>query len=248
MPSQDNLLDSVATDGEGGSHRIKRALKRTEATLAELRFRFFDTSSAKSSKPERLPFPRKGVKKWGIDLRDPRTRHQTFVSGFAEDMVKLNQTLPDEIFLWLISEMPKESDTVLRTSYCNTLRESHEQIGRLFGPELIRTMFQSLGGSSTAIDVTKRISAVQELAYPCGKRSWAKTRSVIRFLGLVSRSLEMDARIYVVIMLLRVSCDYAVCIWLRPEFLSCIIQSTLIYVTSTLTLRFRLLMSWRSSI
>lgn len=206
----DSFLESVVAEGEGGSHRIKRALKRTEATLAELRFRFFDIPDKTSKPPERLSFPKKNVKKWGINLRDPEIRYQTFVSGFAEDMVKLNQTLPDEIFMWLISEIPMESDNVLRTSYCNTLRESHEQVGRLFGPETIRGIFHGLGGNSTAIDVTKRIHAIQELASPYGKRTWARTRSVVKLLGLLSRSLNMEARIHVVVMLLRMSCDRAV--------------------------------------
>jgi len=209
VTNHDSLLESVVVEGEGRSHIIKRALKRTEATLAELRFRFFDTSD-EISKAERRPFPKKNVKTWGIDLKDSETRYQTFVSGFAEDMVKLDQTLPDEIFLWLISEIPMESDKVLQASYCNTLRESHEQIGRLFGPETIRDILQNLGGSPTAIDVTKRISAKQELASPKGKRNWSKIRSVIKFLGSLSRSLKSEARIHIVILLLRMSCDRAV--------------------------------------
>jgi hypothetical protein len=96
---------------------------------------------------------------------------------------------------------------VLRTSYSCVMRQSKEQIRRLIIPKTIGRMFRNLGGVPNSVDVTQRICATQEIIDPYGKRNWTRLCSVIKFLGLVGKSMQQSTREYVVCMLLRMSID-----------------------------------------
>lgn len=203
------LLHSVVADQEGGDvHKVARAVMRTEATLSEQRCYFFDTQ-ANPAKPARTLFPTKSIsEEWRNDLKDPHMRHQTFVSGFAEDMVLLGKALPDEIFLWMLDEICVESSEPLRVSYCNALKASSEQIQRLVMPAIIRTMFERVGANPACTTVVDKVGTVPALAEPYAKRDWAKLRSLIGFFGQIAISLQV--RSYVVSMLLRMCVDRVV--------------------------------------
>ncbi|KAH8601262.1 hypothetical protein B0O99DRAFT_252715 [Bisporella sp. PMI_857] len=205
-----NLLESVVAETDGAElHKVTRAIKRTEATLPEFRFYFFETQP-KSPKSEKHPFPNKAISPaWRDELKDPLIRYQTFVSGFAEDMVGMGKALPDEIFLWMLNEICIESDDVLRTSYCNVLRQSHDQIKRLVVPETVRNMFSELRAQSSSIDLDQKVRTVPELPTPYPKLEWANLRTAVRLFGIISKTLQQDARTHIVCMLLRMSLDRA---------------------------------------
>ncbi|KAG9248060.1 hypothetical protein BJ878DRAFT_538736 [Calycina marina] len=206
----DDLLESVVANtakGEKGTHRIKRALERTEATNSELRFRFFEIAG----KPPEMPFPKNIRTLWGCDIKDHQMRNHAFISGFAEDMITLQQTMPDDLFLWILDEVCVEKEDALRTSYCNALRQSHGQTTKLLTTERIRHIFRRLEGTVAGVDIKKRVRAVQELTNPYGnKRNWAKLRSVISLLGKMAKYLQQQAREVVIIMLLHMSADQAI--------------------------------------
>lgn len=206
----------MVAETEGGEvHKVTRALKRTEATLPEYRWYFFETQT-KLSKPQRMQFPTPSIPDtWRNDLKDPQTRYHTFVSGFAEDMVQLGKTLPDEIFMWMIDELCREPDHALRNSYSGVLRaspglSSSEQVGRLIVPSVIEKMFQNLGGAPTAVTVSQIIRPVQMIIDPYGNQDWTKLRSVVKFLGQASRSLQQTGRVHALSMLLRMGIDRVV--------------------------------------
>lgn len=205
------LLESVVADTEGGEvHKVTRALKRTEATLPEYRWYFFETQ-VKPSKPVRSEFPKASIPEtWHDVLKDPQMRYQTFVSGFAEDMVGFKNTLPDEIFMWMIDELCWESDNALRNSYSGIIRASSEQISRLVVPNVIQRMFRNLGGTSGATTISQVIQPVHKITSPYGSRNWANLRSVVKFLGQVSGPLHQTSRIHSLSMLLRLAVDRVV--------------------------------------
>ena len=204
-----DLLHSVVADQDGSDvHKVARAVMRTEATLSDQRWYFFGTQ-ANPPKPARTPFPTKSIsEEWKNDLKEPQMRHQTFVSGFAEDIVTFGKALPDEIFLWMLDEICVESSETLRASYCNILKASDGQIQRLVIPALIQTMFGRVGANSASTIVADKITTVPALTEPYAKRDWATLRSLIRFFGQVARSLQ--SRSYVVSLLLRMCVDRVV--------------------------------------
>lgn len=210
-PNHLDLLGSVVANREDGDvHRVTRAIKRTEATLSEDRWYFFDTQTNLSN-DKRQPFPVQSVpQEWKEDLLDPKSRYQTFVSGFAEDLVSYGQALPDEIFLWILDELCREPSSPLRTSYFNVLQDSAGQIERLLTTDLIQKLFKSLGGSPTGISVSEKIHPVQGVVDPYGNHKWDKLCLVVKFLGHASKYLQQSSKVYTISVLLRMSIDRVV--------------------------------------
>jgi hypothetical protein len=204
------LLESVvANKEEGGMEKVTRALLRTEATNVEKHWYFFNPQDQQADPPRR-PFPSSIIpQNWKRELSKPAMRNQTFISGFAEDMVHFGQGLPDEIFLWILDEACLESSDVLRTSYLNTLKASREQLQRLMSPDLVDKMLRDLGGTPTATTITKKIRPSPKLA---GQYSsdWANLRSVVLFLTGTADSLHQETREHIICMLLRMSADHVV--------------------------------------
>jgi hypothetical protein len=191
-------------------NKVTRALKRTEATLLEYQWYFFQTEE-NISEPSRTPFPVKSLTKdWRDDLKDPQMRYQTFVSDFAEDMVGFGKTLPDEIFMWMIDELCSEPTEVLRKSYCNILRASTEQLSRLVDANVVQGLFQRIGGTSTGTTISEVVHPVQGIIDPYRKRKWAKLHSLVGFLGQASKHFQPQQRSHIVCMLLRMGIDRVV--------------------------------------
>lgn len=201
------LLESVVANGEdGGAHRVARAIQRTEATVTEQRWYFFETGT-KQVKPERKRFPIASVPETFKDvLVDPRKRQQTFVSGFAEDMVSMGHELPDELFLWMLDEVSVEPRDPLRTAYFSTMRQSHEQITRLITDDVIRSIFLRLGANPKAQEV-EVLKSVNKLKDPYPRRNWANLLAIIKFFGQVAKLLEEKSRRYIIFTLLKMSLD-----------------------------------------
>ncbi|KAL2069138.1 hypothetical protein VTL71DRAFT_15476 [Oculimacula yallundae] len=201
------LLESVVAGGEeGNAHRVARAIQRTEATVSEQRCYFFETG-ANRTKPQRKPFPVASVPPlWKDVLVDPRMRQQTFVFGFAEDMVTMGQELPDELFLWMLDEVSVETRDPLRTSYLSVMRQSHDQIQKLITINAIWSMFLRLGASpkSNLIEIMKPVNKIKD---PYPKRNWANLLSIIKFFAQISKLLDEKPRRYLIFMFLKMSMD-----------------------------------------
>jgi len=202
------LLKSVVEETEdGGAHRVTRAIMRTEATVTEKRWYFFNTQY-EPVRSDKRQFPVSKVpKEWRQELRDPKMRHQTFISGFAEDMVAFGKSLPDEIFLWILDEICFESSNPLRAAYVNVLGESNKQVHELITPDAIQKIFRQIGGSSNATSVTERIKPIQKLANPYSKTDWGVLLSIISLLSKTSRHLAQASRMQAVCTLLRLCID-----------------------------------------
>lgn len=87
------------------------------------------------------------------------------------------------------------------------MRQSKEQITRLVSSKVVGDMFLHLGGTPSAVSVTHKLQKVQELVKPYKNRDWSKLRSVIKFIGLISSSLQDSVREHVICILLRLSGD-----------------------------------------
>jgi len=205
------LLGSVVADREDlKAHKVTRAIMRTEATVTEKRWYFFDTKSS-APKAQRTPFPTKAVpENWKPELVDPNTRYHSFVSGYAEDMVTMGKNLPDELFLWMLDEACLETSDPLRKTYLSIIAVSNEQITRLLTPDLVRKVFQSLGGSPSGTDINQKVVPVPKLTDPYGSGNWARLLSLINFFGHISKFLQNKTGTSIICMLLRMSVDHVV--------------------------------------
>ncbi|TVY49725.1 hypothetical protein LOCC1_G000237 [Lachnellula occidentalis] len=204
------LLESVVANTEdGGMGKVTRALQRTEATNVETFWYFFGRQDL-AAEPPRPPFPTSTVpQNWKRELSKPAARNQTFISGFAEDMVHFGQALPDEILLWILDEACLEPSDVLRTSYLNTLKESKEQVERLISPDVVDKMLRYLGGTSVATTITGKMKPSPKITGPYSK-DWAHVRSAVLFLTGIADSLQQKTREHILGMLLRMGADHVV--------------------------------------
>ncbi|TVY81328.1 hypothetical protein LSUE1_G005576, partial [Lachnellula suecica] len=205
----DILQSVVANKEEGGMEKVTRALLRTEATNVEKRWNFFNTQEQQTTLA-RKPFPVSSIPAtWKTELSKPAMRQQAFVSGFAEDMVHFGQTLPDEIFLWILDEACLESNDALRNSYSNVLKESGEQIQRLLTPDRVDKMLRDVGGTLTATTITEKIIPSPKIN---GQYSddWANVRSVVLFFTQAAKLLQQQTKEHIICMLLRMSADHVV--------------------------------------
>lgn len=202
------ILESVVAEAEDGTaHKVARAIRRTEATVEEIRWYFFETHS-EAITPERKQFPKNAVQgEWGRELKTSKMRHHTFISGFAADMVILGRSLPDEVFLWLLDEICVETSEQLRSSYINVLNESFKKVKELVTPEVIQKMFQSLGGSVSATTVGEKVKPVQKLADPYPKRDWSQLLSTIKLFGQIGDELTQSSRTHLAVLILRLGID-----------------------------------------
>ncbi|KAK0112884.1 hypothetical protein ONS95_014605 [Cadophora gregata] len=201
------LLESVVASGEdGGAHRVARAIQRTEATVTEQRWYFFETG-IKQAKPERKRFPVASVPDiWKDVLVDPQMRQQTFAFGFAEDMVSMGHDLPDELFLWILDEVSVESRDPLRSSYLNVMKQSDEQIKRLITVEAISSTFLRLGATPEA-QAVEGLKPVNKLKNPYPRRDWGNLLATIKFFGQVAKLLNEKPRRHLIFVLLKLSLD-----------------------------------------
>ncbi|KAH8811506.1 hypothetical protein F5884DRAFT_278129 [Xylogone sp. PMI_703] len=204
------LLESVVAEREdGGMQKVLQAMRRTEATLVDQRWYFFDVK-AKKREPEQQPFPTSSVSKssyWKDQLKDPAVREQAFVSGFVEDLIVMGTPIPDELFLWLLNEIYFETDDYLQNCYFGVITQLQEQVQRLVDLETVRKMLVKLGGTSTATDLDQKIKPVPALKDQYAGHDWTKLSSIVRFLGKIGKLVQLQVRIFLVGMLLRMSID-----------------------------------------
>lgn len=161
---------------------------------------------------------------WAKELQDPRARHQTFTSGFVENMVGFGRALPDELFIWLLDEICFEESDLLRNSYCGVLEKSPEQIHRLLNPEVVQRLFRHLGGTTDSTSLTERITPVEEVPNPYPKQEWANLRSIIKLIGRVAQDLRQKTREYAICILLRLGADNVV---MNNVDLLCLVHETM---------------------
>jgi hypothetical protein len=207
--SHGSLLASVvAQKEEGGLQKVTRALMRTESTNVQKQWYFFSTEG-EFPEANGEPFPSDSLPEyWTKELKDPEIRHQTFISGFAEDMIEFGNILPDELFMWILNAACIEQDDVLRTSYYNVLKESaQDQTAKLVAPNIIEKQFSNLGATSNGIRINEDIIPITRKKPPSSDHDWSCLRSFIRYLILISDALDPDARELVITLLVRMMAD-----------------------------------------
>lgn len=205
-----NILRQLHEEEEGGGgknvQKVMNAVNRTEAMNVGSRWYFFETGEIPTIK--RQPFPKALLPdNWKNDLAEPQIRYQTFVSGFAENMISYRKSLPDEIIQWVLDEFCMEEQTDLRNAYSSILRVSRKQVHRLVTPEVIRKMFKSLGATPSAVTLTDDIKPRQEISNAYSHHPWSKVRALIDLLGLTAKYLQEETRLEVICILLRLGID-----------------------------------------
>lgn len=124
-PVSEGMLEDAF--GEGTAKRLLAALNRKDAWRIDKSWHFYDMDKV-HEKPRKNPFPKQALREGRWDARlacmfnrlefwtQPcangcfffftavRNRQQMFLSGFVQDMTKINSLLPERVYLWMLDE------------------------------------------------------------------------------------------------------------------------------------------------
>jgi hypothetical protein len=205
-----DILGSVLAENEGvHADKILRAVERTEATHTEKGWYFFDLQD--HSVLTENPIPTGYVMtSWQESLTSPQTRDGMLLSGFARDMVTFGDSLPDELFVWMLDELCFTSRHDLRQAYCDLLLASSKQAGRLVRPDTITRMFRNLNGKQSSVDAEQPIFPVPEIRRAYEGVDWARLRMVVVFLGQLSEHTVPSTNTHTLLILCRLCADNVV--------------------------------------
>lgn len=202
--------DAAEEDEEGrGKMRVMRALERAaDAGAGKKVFYFFKQTEA-DVKGLVLgnPFPVAAAKgPWKI-LADKHDRVRHFQSGLPFDIQKMFGNLPDEIFLWILDELCHERRSDLAAEYVKLLEICNDSVSRLVTPALLQRLFESLGATHEACNLSSAVSLTEEIKDPYRDRTWTCLENFLGLLGCITKSLESSSRAVAMQMLLRLGMD-----------------------------------------
>ncbi|GIK06188.1 hypothetical protein Aspvir_001832 [Aspergillus viridinutans] len=143
-------------DDELGLQRLLDAVRRTEALEIEKFWSFFNYEA--KALPA-LEFPRESIAPgtYLAVLREPGSRERASHSGTLEFALS-RAYLSDELISWIFHSVPCEPRESLRHAYCRLLKHATaERIKSLFRPDDINRLFQRLGASRKALDVSEPV-------------------------------------------------------------------------------------------
>ncbi|KAF7174256.1 hypothetical protein CNMCM6106_008460 [Aspergillus hiratsukae] len=143
-------------DDELGLQRLLDAVRRTEALEIEKFWSFFNYEA--KALPA-LEFPRESIAPgtYLAVLREPESRERAFHSGALEFALS-RAHLPDELISWIFHSVPSEPRESLRHAYCRLFKHATaERIKSLLRPDDINMLFQRLGASPKALDISEAV-------------------------------------------------------------------------------------------
>lgn len=200
---QNEILESVVAEQEGASvEQVLRAVKRTEAIHVNKKWDFFEALKPDNPTVRNFPYD-DTVKSWKVELANPELREHLVLSGFARDMVALGDSLPDELFLWILDEICLGSRDEFYEAYVKILLASPRQIRQTICPETIVYLFRKLGAKEEALDVSRKAKSIAGDHAKSEGQDWTVVRNVIIFIGRISEYLTVS------------TCSSALCILAR---------------------------------
>lgn len=219
--------------GSFNKERLRKALDRTEVAVVSESWYFFKEYFVPSP-AKRRPFPQKAAatgSRWAF-LRDATMRQDFFMTGVvrkalasaggnssvgigsssqsASQQTIKEPHLPDELFLWILSEACMDPLPALRTEYAAVLRCCPEQVRRFVDAERLLLLFQKLGPRWESIDLSTRLELVPTIHRPYPGRDWSPLRSLLSLVAALADCLSLETVSCAVKILLRLGIDRVV--------------------------------------
>ena len=153
---EEALLAQVVQDhgSEGDIDRLLLALQRTESLQRDVKWSFFRSEPPSASLQRDAPLLTDSI--WGPLTKDGFTRANTYLSGFAQDLVA-DHGIPDELIDWLIDAVAFEPREDLRTVYVQLLSQVPQQLSQILTIDRIEKLLRSLGAKNAALNVQEGI-------------------------------------------------------------------------------------------
>ncbi|KAI8632794.1 hypothetical protein F5Y19DRAFT_330398 [Xylariaceae sp. FL1651] len=212
------LIGGGDEDGdEGKGEKLRRALKRAQVDKrSSHKHCLFFSQEEPLSKPVKHPFPRKtAVGRWKC-LSQPDSRRQAFIMGLPYTFISKGETLPDELFLWLLDETCTEQDAELRRQYINLAGICEDNTSRLVNDKQLYAMLERIGGPKYAREHSK-FKSTTEVRHEYLERDWTALVAFLQLLERIAPNLQTSAAISAVQLLLRMSLDPVVATIVREH-------------------------------
>ncbi|TGJ82815.1 hypothetical protein E0Z10_g5929 [Xylaria hypoxylon] len=198
----------VGSDDEGGKgDKIRRAFKRSkdDETSSRKHCYFFGQGEPPSS-PRKNAFPRKkATGRWKF-LSQSGTRRQAFIMGLPYTFLAQGESLPDELFQWILDEVCSEQNAELRRQYVNLTELCGDQTRRLVNDRRLYALLQTVGGPTYAREHSK-FKSTAEVRPEYLERNWSPLVTFLQLLERIAPNLQTSAAISAVQLLLRMSMD-----------------------------------------
>ncbi|KAI0097972.1 hypothetical protein GGR51DRAFT_451463 [Nemania sp. FL0031] len=200
-------LFAAEEDSDGKGDKIRRAFKRSKDDEASSRKHcyFFDQEDGPSS-PGKNTFPRKkATGRWKF-LSQADARRRAFTMGLPYAFAVQGETLPDELFQWVLDEICVEQNGELRRQYINLAEVCEDHTKRLVDNVRLYALLERIGGPKYARDHSK-FQGTTEVRHEYLERNWSPLITFLQLLERIATSLQPTAAICAVQLLLRMSMD-----------------------------------------
>lgn len=209
---RDKLLDAVGNDEDYRLDKVVRAVERTERTSSKQGWYFF-RPTIDSTQRNRYSFPAKRVRDIcgkKASIKGPKDLDFRLLS-FSLKLRR--ETLPDELFLWMMDEVCVEKSGLRRDEMCRIMQlHPSSSIASEVTPSYLEGLFLRLGASEDirAFLGNRSSKAVNTVGTPdegVYERDWRCLCSVLETLLPISSNLGPDTMLYVMQIALAMSID-----------------------------------------
>ncbi|KAI0913802.1 hypothetical protein F4823DRAFT_621992 [Ustulina deusta] len=208
----------VGSDDEGGNgDKVRRAFKRSKDDEASSRKHcYFFTQEEPPSSHGRNAFPsKKATGPWKC-LSKSSTRRQAFMLSLPYTFLAKGETLPDELFQWILDEVCTERNAELRRQYINLAELCEDHTHRLVNDMRLYALLEGVGGPKYAREHSK-FRSTTEVRQDYLERNWSPLVAFLQLLERIAPSLQTASAISAIQLLLRMSMDPVVAAVVREH-------------------------------
>ncbi|KAI3327036.1 hypothetical protein HD806DRAFT_381044 [Xylariaceae sp. AK1471] len=204
-------------DEDGKGDKLRRAMKRSDGDEASSRKHcYFFNQEGPLYKPGANAFPRKkAVGRWKC-LAQADTRRQTFMMGLPYAFVGQGETLPDELFQWILDEVCTEQNADLRRHYVNLIELCEDNTQRVVNDMRLYALLERIGGPRYAREHSK-FKSTTEMRNEYLERNWSPLVTFLQLLDRIAPNLQTSSAISALQLLLRMSLDPVVATVVREH-------------------------------
>lgn len=209
---RDKLMDTVGDGEDRRLDKVVRAVERTERTTTKRGWYFFRPTDD-SEESNRYPFPAKRLEDIYGKRANIRGSRDLDLRALDFALRLRRETLPDELFLWMMDEVCAEKSSLRRDEMSRIMRLYRSRsIASQITPDYLEGLFMRLGASEDIRSFlgNKSNKAVDTIGVPeegLYKREWRDLCSVLETLLAVSNELEPDTMLYAMQIVLAMSVD-----------------------------------------
>ncbi|KAI1755761.1 hypothetical protein F4782DRAFT_538228 [Xylaria castorea] len=205
-------------DEDGKGDKIRRAFKRSkDDDISSCKHCYFFNQEEAPPTPSKNAFPRKkATGRWKC-LSQPDARPRAFKMGLPHTFLTQGETLPDELYLWVLDEICREQNAELRRQYIHLTELCDNNTSRLVDDKRLYDLLEGVGGLKYTRELTK-FKGTTDVRHEYLERNWSSLVVFLQLLDRIAPSLQVASNVNAVQLLLRMSMDPVVAAVVREHY------------------------------